>query len=248
MRWAYAVTTVEQRKSTLLPRTLESLCRAGFDRPRLFVDNCRDLIGYQSGFGLPVSVRAIDDGMPHALRCAGNWHLSFLELFIRDPNADRYAMFQDDFVACLGLREYLERSLYPAGSYLNLFTHAPPRQVEPKDPKNFKGWYPAKRRATDGGPTGQGAVALVFDQNAAIKLLSSRMFTMRHQCPLRGHHSIDGGITEALDADGVKEWVHWPSLTQHLGDESTRPERKGRPYPPAPSFPGEEWDARTLLG
>lgn len=245
--FAYGVTTHESRRKDLFPRTLESLCRAGFDRPRLFVDHSRDLHGYADEFGLPVTVRG-SDASGNGVRTAANWHLALMELYVREPNALRYAIFQDDMVTVLGLREYLEKCHWPKDAYLNLYTFPPPRQVEPTDHKNFKGWYLAKRRATDGGPTGQGAVALVFDHETVVRLLSSRQFVERHQCTVRGFKSIDGGITEALDAVGVMEYVHWPSLVQHTGDESSRAERKGfAPYPTAPSFPGEEWDARTLL-
>lgn len=246
LKWAYGITTVEERRYTLLPRTLESLCRAGFDKPRLFVDSSRDLHGYANEFGLPVTVRG-SDASGNRVRTAANWHLSFMELYLREPYADRYALFQDDFVTCLGLREYLERAPYPKDSYLNLYTFPPPRQVEPPDPKNFTGWYLAKRRPRDGGPTGQGAVALVFDREATVRLLSSRYLVERHQCPIRGHKSIDGGITEALDLVGVKEYVHWPSLVQHTGTESSRAEQKGKePYPLAPSFRGEEFNLMEL--
>lgn len=246
LRWSYGVTTVEERRRDLLPRTLESLCRAGFDRPRLLVDNCRDQVGYAEEFGLPVSVRAIDPGAKFGLRTAGNWHLSLLELWIRDPHADRYAVFQDDIVTARNLRAYLDAAPYPSRSYLNLYTFPPPYQVEPLTPEH-RGWYLAKRRR-DGGPTGKSACALVFDRDATIALLTSRRFLERHTCPIRGFKAIDGGITEALDEVGIKEHVHWPSLIQHTGRQSSRAEVKGQvPFPTAPSFPGEDFDLLTLL-
>jgi hypothetical protein len=36
--WAYGITTVPSRLTTLLPRTITSLAAAGFDKPHLFVD------------------------------------------------------------------------------------------------------------------------------------------------------------------------------------------------------------------
>lgn len=92
------------------------------------------------------------------------------------------------------------------------------------------------------------ACALVFDREATVRLLSSRYLVERHQCPIRGHQAIDGGIAEAMDAAGVREYVHSPSLVQHTGHESSRPEQKGkRAYPLAESFRGEEFDLRELL-
>lgn len=257
--WSYGVTTVEERRSTLLPRTLESLCRAGFDNPRLFVDNCRDQLGYAAEFGLPTTVRAVAPGWGSlrkeiGFRTAGNWHASMLELYIRCPRADRYAIFQDDLVTSVGLREYLERVPFPGKGYCNLFTFPPADRIktriwqDPPPTPDYVGWYPARTRPRDGGPTGMGAVALVFDREGVVKLLSSRYFVERHQCPLRGHQAVDGGIAEALILEGVKEYVHSPSLVQHTGIESSREEQKGKgPYPLAESFRGEEFDLMELL-
>lgn len=259
--WSYGVTTVEERRRTLLPRTLESLCRAGFGDPRLFVDGSSDQGGYEREFGLPVTTHALAPGWgslrrPVGFRTAANWHASLLELYLRCPRADRYMIVQDDVVCPLGLRDYLDAVPYPTGgAYLNLFTFPPQHRVggsrvwqaAPPSP-DFVGWYPARRREKDGGPTGMSACALAFDRETTVKLLSSRYLVERHQCPLRGHHSIDGGISEAMDKEGVREYVHSPSLVQHTGHESSRPEQKGKgAYPVAESFRGEEFDLRELL-
>lgn len=265
IRWAYGVTTVEERRKTLLPQTLESLCRAGFDDPRLFVDNCRDLLGYVAEFGLPTTVHAVAPGWGSkrtevGLRTAGNWHAALLELWIRCPRADRYAIFQDDLVTSVGLREYLEATPYPASGYCNLFTFPPKPspgcrivQAPPPSP-DYVGWYPARVRANDGGPTGYGAVALVFDHATAKALLSSRYLVERHECPLNGHQKIDGGIAEALIREGIKEYVHNPSLVQHTGYDSTRAEMKerqtkngGMRFSDAETFRGEDFDLRELI-
>lgn len=53
-RWSYGVTTVTERRDTLLPQTLASLKAAGWDNPRLFVDGVN---GGFDHFGLPVTYR-----------------------------------------------------------------------------------------------------------------------------------------------------------------------------------------------
>jgi hypothetical protein len=225
MTWAYGITTVVQRKDDLLPRTVLSLRAAGFDQPTLFVDG--EESGYES-FGLPVTYRR-----PPRVRAFWNWYLSLAELYGRSPLADRYAIFQDDMVACLGLREYLNNSPYPEQGYLNLYTF-PVNQALCGDKP---GWYVADQ-------TGQGGVALVFSNEAARELIASRYMVDRPMDPDRGHRALDGGIVDAFEKVGWREYVHNPSLVQHTGMKSTM--NNGR-HPTAPSFRGEQWDARELL-
>ncbi len=89
--WAYGVTTVPSRVNDLLPSTLASLKRAGFDKPVLFIDGDKNHFTYSS-LDLDYTLRRPN------VRTAGNWTLSMLELYIREPTADRYAIFQDDLV------------------------------------------------------------------------------------------------------------------------------------------------------
>ena len=42
MKWTYGIVSTEERKEDLLPRTITSLYHAGFDKPRLFIDNYID--------------------------------------------------------------------------------------------------------------------------------------------------------------------------------------------------------------
>src|SRR5690348_4917848 len=105
-RWSYGVTTVLERRDNLLPRTLKSLAAGGFDKPRLFVDGC-PAASYYDGFGLEVTIRN------PRIRTHPHWVLSLLELFGRDPTADRFALFQDDLVCYKNLRDYLGGCRYP---------------------------------------------------------------------------------------------------------------------------------------
>jgi hypothetical protein len=241
MKWAYGVTTVIERlHNGLLQTTLESLKRGGFDKPRLFIDG--DNRGFER-FGLEMTHRA------QVIRSYGNWLLGLLELYIRDPFADRYAMFQDDFVTYVGLRGYLEQVQYPEKGYWNLYTfpHNQPDQLanrvmngtktHPTLDPNTVGFYPACQN-------GKGAVALIFD-NTAVKFLLSRPHMIeRVQNSQRGHKAIDGGVVEAFRQEGWTEYVHNPSLVQHIGEQSSM----GNPqHLKSISFRGEQFDARTLL-
>ncbi len=229
LSWSYGVTTVLQRRADLLPRTLASLKAAGFDRPRLFVDGCDHLAAarYEHDFGLEVTA------LYPLVRTAANWTLTLAALYSRAPTAERFAVFQDDLVACLNLRAYLECCPYPKGGYLNLFSF--PQNEELANGR--QGWYESNQR-------GRGAVALVFDRAACLTVLGSNHIWDRAADSKRGWQCIDGGVVTSMSLAGGKEYVHFPSLVQHVGRESSM---GNRPHPQSASFRGENFDALTLL-
>ena len=238
--WSYGMTTVLPRiNSGLTKITLDSLKKTGFDSPRLFVDGPMP----KETFGLEVTARS------QTVRAFGNWYLALLELYIRNPNSQRYAIFQDDFVTCLGLKDYLSSLSMPENGYWNLYTfpHNQPDQLairkqdgQPTHPEldpNQTGFY----RSCQGG---KGAVALVFSNEAVKVLLTQRHMIDRIQDPHRGHRSVDGGVVDSFKKAGWVEYVHNPSLVQHIGQHSSM----GNPqHLQAVSFRGEGWDARTLI-
>lgn len=225
MLWAYGITTVPSRLNDYFPRTLESLRRAGFDSPRLFVDGAKSSADYDK-YGLEVTTR-----WP-AVRTVGNWQLSILELYIRNPAASLYAIFQDDFVTYRNLREYLERSPIPSQGYLNLYTFPSNQQLA-----TGQGWYKSNQQ-------GKGAVALVFTRLGVQTLLQQKSFVEKVCDPHRGHKAVDGAIVTAMTSAGWTEYVHNPSLTQHIGDVSSM---RNAPHLKATSFRGEEFNAVELL-
>lgn len=230
LKWAYGVTTVPQRKATLLPRTLASLAAAGFDRPRLFVDGARD--GWDA-FGLEVTYR-----FP-VVRTFGNWILSLYELYIRDPQAQRYAIFQDDLITYPGLRHYLSVCPFPQKGYWNLYTF-PSNQT--LCPPGHQGWYLSNQ-------FGRGAMALVFGREGVVTLLSAFDIAMKPQAAKVPTKNVDGAVINAMSKAGWKEWVHSPSLTQHTGEQTSITDGT-RPHPRqllSESFRGESFDARELI-
>jgi hypothetical protein len=229
MRWAYGVTTVPSRRKQLLPRTLASLGRAGFNQPHLFVDGDVDSRSWIEQFKLDVTCR-----WP-AVKTAGNWGLAAVELYIRHPEADRYAIFQDDFVTYKNLRRYLETVPYPEKGYCNLYTFPSNQELA----KGRKGWYESNQ-------FGRGAVALVFTKDALLAALTHPHLVERPQDAQKGTMKVDGGIVVAMQKAGWKEYVHNPSLVQHVGLASTIEARHDN-QPQARSFKGEEFDAMELL-
>lgn len=228
MKWAYGLCTVPERRNTLLIQTLESLRIAGFDSPRLFIDgDSHDPNEWAKQFpNFGSTIRS------PRIRAYGNWILGLAELWIRNPEAERFAMFQDDFVTVRNLREYLTRCPYPEKGYQNLYTF-PSNQTLAKT----EGWYPSNQ-------FGRGAVALVFDRAATMALLQSQEMVERVQDAQRGFKAIDGGVVHALKKKGIREYVHNPSLVQHTGLVSAIGNKK---HPLATSFRGEGWDCLEML-
>lgn len=243
MKWAYGVTTVPSRRLELLPRTLASLYKAEFPNPRLFIDGADDYRVYRAdGLTNEITIR----GNP-PVRTYGHWILTLWELYLRDPTANRYAIFQDDFVTYRNLRSYLEACPYPDKGYWNLYTFPSNsfprlRQVGLPCPANDDcvGWYQSNQY-------GRGAVALVFDRKTVkILLQQPHMINKPEDCHM-GYRKVDGAICESLvnnPAIGYKEYVHNPSLVQHTGDYSSM---GSKPHKKALSFRGEDFDAMDLL-
>ncbi len=232
MRWTYGITTVPSRRQTLFPRTLASLRKGGFDAPRIFLDGATHTLAsdYEREFQLPVTARVGEKN----LRVTGNWVVGMWELYARNPEADRFAMFQDDFVTYRNLKKYLERAKYPDRGYCNLYSFPSQEALAPK----AAGWYESTQH-------GKGAVALVFSREAVMRTLSAWHLIDHVNDVHRGHHALDGAIVDSLKKVGWLEYVHAPSLVQHTGDESTighHAQLKSE------MFQGELFDAMDLLG
>lgn len=225
--WAYGVTTIPSRRKTFLPRTLASLKRAGFENPHLFIDGDSDGRSWENEFNLYVTAR----GGAAPVRAFGNWVAGLWELWAKYPWASRYAMFQDDVIMSKNAREFLEFSPYPDKGYLNLYSFP---QYETL---GGSGWV----RSTQNG---LGAVALVFNREAAAQVLASRFMIDRPLDRERGHKFIDGGIVTALKKVGWSEYFHMPSLTQHIGDVSSIGHMR---HPDSTTFRGEDFDLLSLL-
>jgi len=210
----------------LLPRTLDSLAKAGFDRPRLFIDGAPCDHAYDH-FGLETTTHY------PCIQTFGNWVLSLWELYLRSPQYERYAIFQDDFVTYRNLREYLDSCEFPVCGYWNLYTFP---KNQRRAPPGHEGWYLSDQ-------LGKGAVALVFSLKGVEPVLGHPHMVGRPQSA-RGHRSVDGGIVTAFVKAGWQEYVHNPSLVQHTGIHSSMRNRKQQL---AESFRGEEFDALDLL-
>lgn len=228
MKWSYGVTTVPERIDTYLPTTLKSLSDGGFPEPRLFVDGIEDDTDYRSRFGLDVTSR-----FPQ-VNLFGSYVLSLWELYLREPFADRYVIFQDDLLCVRHLRNYLERCSFPNKGYWNLITHKVNYDMFTRRP----GWYRSDQ-------CGRGAVGLVFNRQGVIDLLTCPKIINRPTTAERdrAYRLVDAAVNGALGPLGYVEYVHEPSLLDHTGKVSTiNPPRTE----PTPNFPGTDFDASRL--
>ncbi len=242
LRWSYGVTTVPSRRTTLLPGTLASLAAGGFGDPRIFVDATATADVMR---GRPVVHRE------SSVTPFGNWILALWELYVREPSADRFAIFQDDIVLYRNTRQYLNACEYPDGrdgrgqGYWNLITFTEANEMLVGEGTSV-GWREGCLLNPPGTQqAGRGAVALVFSREAVQTLLSSPRIAV-HPTARLGHRKIDGAVVEAMNAAGYREYVHGPSLVQHLGGETSI---EGNPrHDLARTFRGEAFDAMELLG
>lgn len=252
-KWAYGVTSCAERVDTLLPKTLLSLAHAGFDKPRVFIDGCKDsaAIAISLAQRSPMLVGIEVSCHYPAMKTVGNWVAGLWELLVRNPTADRFAMFQDDLVICKDVRRYLDASHWPAKGYLNLLTFPSNQGVAPRSPAGRgAGWFEA-RECYNGplyhgkvGQKGLGAVALCFTREAVLDILSSRHVVERPLDAVWATKKLDGMVVTAMNQLGWREYCHDPSLVQHTGEVSSI---GNRPHPLAPSFRGEQWSAMEVL-
>lgn len=224
--WAFGLTTVASRYTTLLPTTLQSITSAGFPPPHIFLDGRVDepLLG-----GYEHTVRDTPVG------AFGNWITALWELFITVPFAAKYLIFQDDLLCCKNLFPYLDSCPLPDTQYWNLYTW-------PHNERKQQGW-------NESDQMGKGAVALVLPNGFVRALLAHPHIINKPRDPERPRNSVDGAVNAVAKQLGVVELCHSPSLIQHTGNRSTvqRSNLNGeRPHPQAISFPGEQFDAMSL--
>ncbi len=228
MNWICGVTTVHERKA-VFEETLRGVKKAGFPDPYYFRDD------------------------EPRLRPYGNWLVALLELWIRNPTADRYAVFQDDVLFYSGVREYLDSCAFPDFGYWNLYT----AHVSNEDMLYGKpnGWHESALCDVNNKTlqVGKGALALVFSREGVLTLLTQRHVYARMQDSDKGHLSIDGAVVHSMNMAGWKEYIHKPTLVQHMCVPTTieRVNRAGqivrRKHVPAHTWKGEDFDARSLI-
>jgi len=202
--WAVGVTTAP-RIQPMLSTCLESLSRAGWENPRLFIDSA-------------VKVPEPYDRLPCTFRdervgAWANYYLTLTELLLRHPRADAYMVVQDDalFHDREPLRPYLETIFWPGRTscLVSLYCSDADTAGEP-------GWHPSD------GAVKSGPVVLAFPRELAKDFLTDReVFEHRWDADELAATSIGDVISFWAYGRGIPVWLPTPSLVQHVGDTST---------------------------
>jgi hypothetical protein len=203
-KWAVGVTTAPRIRPTL-DTCLESLVRAGWTAPYLFVDS-------------PVRLPEKFAGLPGTFRDtrAGAWssyYLALAELLLREPHADAYLIVQDDAVFYSGesLPDYLAGALWPGTSPCLVSLYC-----GPGDYGSRSGWH------RPSPPARTGPVAVAFPPDLAKAFLTDRqVFEHRWAPDPQFAAAVDGVISQWAFQNEVPFWFPTPSLVQHVGDTST---------------------------
>ena len=202
-KWAVGVLTAPRREATL-EWCLDSIVRAGWDRPHLFVDG---LVRIPSRYDhLPITWHE---------QPVGAWPNSWLalaELVQSQPEADAYVLLQDDAAMYDrgNLREYLESVLWPGNkpSLVSLYCSEAYTVLEP-------GWRALSRQWI------WGALAFVFPRELAREFLTDPQ-VMAHRWSNTGNglSHVDVLIGEWTTARHHAVHYPCPSLVQHVGNTS----------------------------
>ena len=174
MQWAVSVTTAP-RPTPTLSRTLASLERAGFAEATVLNDAGRD------------------GAWP-------NWLQAVRVALAARPRAESLLICQDDVVCCSGLREYLDRTLWPSDCVAICSPYCPGAYRQRR-----QGWRLQRR-----GWHLVGALCWAVPRAAAEAILCDlgQVEAQRH---------VDARIGKWAADTGRTVWYHTPSLVQHEG-------------------------------
>lgn len=203
LRWAVGVTTAPRKQMTL-EWCLDSLARAGWEQPHLFLDGTIRVPERYSH--LQVTWRETGVG------AWPNYFLALHELLMLEPDADAYLLVQDDanVFDSHNLREYLERALWPGPRHGIVSLYCP----EPYN-AGSAGWHQLNQAWL------WGALAFVFPAHLA-RAFAGDPQVVSHRWANRdtGRLGIDSLLGSWTRAHHVDVWYPIPSLVQHVGNTS----------------------------
>jgi len=181
MNWSVTILTSPRPKGPTIQRTLSSLALAGWPTCTVYTD----------------AVRA-------GQFCA--WMAALARSVAARPGADAYFMLEDDVVFCRGLREYLERSLWPESAE-RIALCSPYCPVPYRS--SASGWHLENR-----GMCLVSGLSWAMPPQAARAVLADLHSLPETSGPWRGSDYLVGQW--ALQTNR-QVWFHTPSLGQHVG-------------------------------
>jgi len=143
-------------------------------------------------------------------------HLNYMHalttLYTTQSRRAWYAIFQDDVEVWEGSLAYFLLQEKPPCGYFNLIS-----LLENDVASAPIGWRPSFSMK-NGYQVGRGAVALIFPETL-VSVLVREVWVPLTLC-VRGGKGMDGVIVEIANDFGFQEYVHFPSLCQHHGEQS----------------------------
>jgi glycosyltransferase involved in cell wall biosynthesis len=202
LHWAVGMITAPRSEPTI-GRTLRGLRAAGFDQVHIFAEPGSSIPGEFAH--LPRTVH----GRP--LGNLANFFTSLVSLFVGQPNADAYALFQDDVEPARGLRAWCDDQFWPDGvGLVSLYTCQSHQDLK-------SGW----RTQSLGMYRTFGALAFVFRRDVLKEFLTDgRLLEFREAGRLHGDDLVVG---EWAARRGIGIAYHTPSLVAHLGNPAIGP-------------------------
>jgi len=197
--WAVGLVTAPRPEPTI-QQTLASLRDAGFTDVHVFAEP-GSWIPEESG-SLPVTVHGAHLGN------IGQFCTALTELYMAQPHADCYAVFQDDVAAARGLKDWCDEQFWPLRHGLvSLYTS----RVHSGD---SVGWHVLDL----GFYRTFGALAFVFRHDVLQEFLTDGQVLRYRQ---RHAHGDDSLVGEWANRYGIGIAYHTPSLVQHTGKVSS---------------------------
>lgn len=199
-KWAVGVTTAPRKRETFT-ESMRSILEAGF-APRIFAE---------PDSPIPDEFRNVPlTQHRETLGCWPNYYMALQELLTRQPDADAYAIFQDDIIVAKGTREYLERALWPTETcgVVSIYCSLAYAQEKP-------GWYTLDQKWV------WGACAFIFPRDQLVHFLSNNAIHWRLSGRAGGVRNIDIVVGNWAKEHSRPVWYCSPSLVQHIGNAST---------------------------
>lgn len=203
-RWMVGVTTSPRDPSTV-NQTLDSVVRAGWSSPWVFMDGAVQLSPRHRH--LPVTFRESRSG------AWPNYFLALSELLHRDPDADAYAVIQDDVLLANAenLKTYLEEVLWPDPSVGVVSLYCPSVYHQ-----ESAGWHQLEQKWI------WGALAFIFSNESAWAFISDpEVIAHRRSQQFDGLRQIDTTVGQWIRRTKRQILYPVPSLARHIGEQST---------------------------
>ena len=232
-KWTVGVITTPRDKGYYLDRTLSSIRQAGLPEPVIFAEP-----------ESPIPTEFLGDVVFRRKQYGDwtNWAAGLYELFLSEPETDYFLMVEDDCVFCKNLIPYLEYAvpLLPEFAYISLYTGE--KYHYPK----IRGFH----NQAQGWDT-RSTVCILLEAKRVESFLGN-VSVMRHRKESIGtqhdNTSKDCVIGKWAETLNLPIYFHSPSLTEHIGWDSTLlwSVNKGytdTDYPRSKDFVGEDFDA-----